>query len=201
MSQRRRHAPCCREEAIQGLRAVAATSGFGRSPVKASCAGSAELGFSAVRQVGWSNVVNAATAPRVHNDERQGCARSVRLPFNTACRACGRNLGGATASVAGRSQKEVGHTLALRAAALRRAVSLWLWAQSALASLAWVTLAAIEQAHAQDMNTATQVARTQSLVPHVPHRRNPSLNRTRNGRPRLGLISFWPKRVLPSRAG
>ena len=30
---------------------------------------------------------------------------------------------------------------------------------------------------------------------------NPSLNRTRNGVPRLGLISFWPKRVTPSRAG
>ena len=30
---------------------------------------------------------------------------------------------------------------------------------------------------------------------------NTSLNRTRNGRPRLGLISFWPKRVLPLRAG
>ena len=29
---------------------------------------------------------------------------------------------------------------------------------------------------------------------------NPSLNRTRNGMPRLGLISFWPKRVLPLRA-
>ena len=30
---------------------------------------------------------------------------------------------------------------------------------------------------------------------------NPSLNRTRNGVPRLGLISFWPRRVLPLRAG
>jgi hypothetical protein len=30
---------------------------------------------------------------------------------------------------------------------------------------------------------------------------NPSLNRTRNGVPRLGLISFWPKRVTPPRAG
>ena len=30
---------------------------------------------------------------------------------------------------------------------------------------------------------------------------NPSLNRTRNGMPRLGLISFWPKRVTPLRAG
>ena len=29
---------------------------------------------------------------------------------------------------------------------------------------------------------------------------NPSLNRTRNGRPRLGLISFGPKRGLPLRA-
>jgi hypothetical protein len=30
---------------------------------------------------------------------------------------------------------------------------------------------------------------------------NPSLNRTRNGVPRLGLISFWPRRVTPLRAG
>ena len=30
---------------------------------------------------------------------------------------------------------------------------------------------------------------------------NPSLNRTRYGMPRLGLISFWPKRVTPLRAG
>jgi hypothetical protein len=29
----------------------------------------------------------------------------------------------------------------------------------------------------------------------------PALNRTRNGMPRLGLISFWPRRVTPSRAG
>lgn len=26
---------------------------------------------------------------------------------------------------------------------------------------------------------------------------NPSLKRTHHGMPRLGLISFWPKRVLP----
>ena len=40
-----------------------------------------------------------------------------------------------------------------------------------------------------------------SLVgpPRVPP--NPLVNRTRNGMPRLGLISFWPKRVLPLRAG
>ena len=30
---------------------------------------------------------------------------------------------------------------------------------------------------------------------------NTSLNRTRNGVPRLGLISFWPRRVTPLRAG
>jgi hypothetical protein len=30
---------------------------------------------------------------------------------------------------------------------------------------------------------------------------NPSLNRTRNGVPRLGLISFWPRRGTPLRAG
>ena len=30
---------------------------------------------------------------------------------------------------------------------------------------------------------------------------NPLVNRTRNGMPRLGPISFWPKRVLPLRAG
>ncbi len=30
---------------------------------------------------------------------------------------------------------------------------------------------------------------------------NPSLNRTRNGMPPTGLISFWPSGVLPSRAG
>jgi hypothetical protein len=30
---------------------------------------------------------------------------------------------------------------------------------------------------------------------------NPSLNWTRNGVPRLGLILFWPKRFTPSRAG
>jgi len=30
---------------------------------------------------------------------------------------------------------------------------------------------------------------------------NTLLNRTRNGVPRLGLISFWPKRVTPLRAG
>jgi hypothetical protein len=29
---------------------------------------------------------------------------------------------------------------------------------------------------------------------------NPSIERTRNGMPRLGLISFWPKRALPPRA-
>jgi len=29
----------------------------------------------------------------------------------------------------------------------------------------------------------------------------PSLNRTRNGVPRLGLISFWPRRGTPLRAG
>jgi hypothetical protein len=29
---------------------------------------------------------------------------------------------------------------------------------------------------------------------------NPSIERTRNGMPRLGFISFWPKRVLPLRA-
>jgi len=32
-------------------------------------------------------------------------------------------------------------------------------------------------------------------------RPNPLVNRTRNGMPRLGLISFWPKRVTPLRAG
>lgn len=30
---------------------------------------------------------------------------------------------------------------------------------------------------------------------------NPSLNRTYNGVPPTGLISFWPFGVLPSRAG
>ena len=30
---------------------------------------------------------------------------------------------------------------------------------------------------------------------------NPSLNRTLNGMPPSGLISFWPCGVLPSRAG
>jgi hypothetical protein len=30
---------------------------------------------------------------------------------------------------------------------------------------------------------------------------NPALNRTRNGVPRLRLISFWPKRVPRQRAG
>jgi len=30
---------------------------------------------------------------------------------------------------------------------------------------------------------------------------NTLLNRTRNGVPRLGLISFWPRRVTPLRAG
>jgi hypothetical protein len=30
---------------------------------------------------------------------------------------------------------------------------------------------------------------------------NPLVNRTRNGMPRLGLNSFWPKRVTPLRAG
>jgi len=30
---------------------------------------------------------------------------------------------------------------------------------------------------------------------------NQSLNRTRNGMPPAGLISFWPFGVLPSRAG
>jgi len=30
---------------------------------------------------------------------------------------------------------------------------------------------------------------------------NTLLNRTRNGVPRLGLISFWPKRGTPLRAG
>jgi len=32
-------------------------------------------------------------------------------------------------------------------------------------------------------------------------RPNPSLNRTRNGMPPTGLISFWPFGVMPSRAG
>ncbi len=30
---------------------------------------------------------------------------------------------------------------------------------------------------------------------------NPALNRTHNGMPPTGLISFWPSGVLPSRAG
>ena len=38
-------------------------------------------------------------------------------------------------------------------------------------------------------------------VAHSRVRPNPSLNRTRNGMPRLGVISFWPKRVTPLRAG
>ncbi len=37
---------------------------------------------------------------------------------------------------------------------------------------------------------------------HSPRvRPNPSLNRTRNGMPPSGLISFWPCGVLPLRAG
>jgi len=32
-------------------------------------------------------------------------------------------------------------------------------------------------------------------------RSNPSLNRTRNGMPPAGLISFWPSGAMPSRAG
>ena len=51
------------------------------------------------------------------------------------------------------------------------------------------------------MNTVGQVARTQALVHHARPRPNTSLNRTRNGVPRLGLISFWPRRVTPLRAG
>ena len=48
--------------------------------------------------------------------------------------------------------------------------------------------------------------RAQPLLQAAPHSLkraspNTSLNRTRNGRPRLGLISFWPKRALPLRAG
>ena len=38
-------------------------------------------------------------------------------------------------------------------------------------------------------------------VPSLLQCSNPSLNRTRNGVPRLGLISFWPRRVTPLRAG
>ena len=40
-------------------------------------------------------------------------------------------------------------------------------------------------------------------TPALPNtlRANPSLNRTRNGRPGLGLISFWPKPGLPLRSG
>jgi len=30
---------------------------------------------------------------------------------------------------------------------------------------------------------------------------HPLVNRTRNGMTRLGLVSFWPKRVMPLRAG
>jgi len=32
-------------------------------------------------------------------------------------------------------------------------------------------------------------------------RPNPALNRTHNGMPPTGLISFWPSGVMPSRAG
>jgi hypothetical protein len=32
-------------------------------------------------------------------------------------------------------------------------------------------------------------------------RANPLVSRARNGVPRLGLISFWPKCVMPLRAG
>jgi hypothetical protein len=35
----------------------------------------------------------------------------------------------------------------------------------------------------------------------LPQRANQSLNRTRNGIPPTGLISFWPCGVMPSRAG
>ncbi|MBE0548326.1 MAG: hypothetical protein IH627_11905 [Rubrivivax sp.] len=34
----------------------------------------------------------------------------------------------------------------------------------------------------------------------VKERANPSLKRTRNGMPRMALISFWAMRVLPLRA-
>ena len=45
------------------------------------------------------------------------------------------------------------------------------------------------------------VAERQARTSRGAVRSNPSLNRTRNGVPRLGLISFWPKRVTPLRAG
>ena len=61
-------------------------------------------------------------------------------------------------------------------------------------------------------STETQIGHVPEITGHV--RRNTQgaaarssqwpntlLNRTRNGVPRLGLISFWPKRVTPSRAG
>lgn len=41
----------------------------------------------------------------------------------------------------------------------------------------------------------------QSLFVQLLATHNPLVNRTRNGMPRLGLISFWPKRVIPLRAG
>ena len=74
-------------------------------------------------------------------------------------------------------------------------------AQSADSRHAWVTLAISEEAFAKDMNTLAQAVQTQLLVPLARQRPNTSLNRTRNGVPRLGLISFWPRRVTPLRAG
>jgi len=41
-----------------------------------------------------------------------------------------------------------------------------------------------------------------ALCSHTPAMLpNPSLNRTHNGMPPTGLISFWPSGVMPSRAG
>ena len=143
----------------------------------------------------------AATSPYVRSDEIPSRAHAVGFWFITPDRVCRRHLASATASVRGRSDEEVGHTMALRAAVLRRAFSRWWWAQSAHASIAWGTLALVEEAFPKDMNTPTWVAQTRGVVPRALQRPNTSLNRTRNGMPRLGLISFWPKRGLPLRAG
>ena len=50
------------------------------------------------------------------------------------------------------------------------------------------------------MRSKQALALTFSLLPTTYYERmlpNPSIERTRNGRPSLAFISFWAKRVLP----
>ena len=61
----------------------------------------------------------------------------------------------------------------------------------------------LPQGSSQDHNPITwSLGISRALSSHNPAMLpNPSLNRTHNGMPPTGIISFWPFGVLPSRAG